>query len=180
EVIPQFYTRDSQGVPSAWVERIRASMAQLTGQFSATRTVREYTEQFYLPAAKGYAERAANKGRVGEQMARWRGELAEKWPALRFGEVKARTDGGQHVFEAQVYLNGLAPEAVKVELYASGSPPVLQDMRALQPLAGIGHAWAYGAQVPSDRPVSDYTARIVPTHAGAAVPLEAAYILWQR
>jgi starch phosphorylase len=180
EVIPQFYTRDNRGVPVAWVERMRASMAQLTGQFSASRTVREYTEKFYLPAARGYAERSANKGVVGDAMAKWCQELAGKWSALRFGEIKTHTDGGKHVFEAQVYLNGLNPDAVRIELYASGAPPVLQEMRPLQPLVGTGHAWAYAVEVAADRPASDYTARIVPSHPGAAVPLEASEIVWQH
>ena len=152
----------------AWVERVRSSMAQLTGQFSTSRTVREYTEKFYLAAANGYAERSANKGATGEKVARWSSELDEKWSSLRFGEVKARTEGGQHNFEVQVYLNGLAPETVRVELFAGGDPPVTQEMRPLQQLVGTGHAWSYGAQVSAARPLSDYTARIVPSHAGVA------------
>ena len=180
EVIPQFYTRDGQGVPLAWVERVRASMSKLTGQFSTSRTVREYTEKFYLPGAKGYAERSANKGALGDQIARWRREIEEKGSSVRFGEVKVSTAGGQHSFEAQVYLNGLAPEAVRVELFSSGEPPVRHEMRPLQQLVGTGHAWAYGAQVPANRPARDYTARVVASHAGVAVPLETPYILWQH
>jgi starch phosphorylase len=180
EVVPQFYTRDNKGVPMAWIERVRSSMAQLTGQFSTSRTVREYTEEFYLPAAKGYAERSANKGSVGDQVARWHRELDEKWSSLRFGEVKVRTEGGQHNFEVQVYLNGLAPEMVRVELFAGGEPPVRQEMRPLQQLVGSGHAWSYGAQVSAARPARDYTARIVPSRAGVAVPLEATHIVWQH
>jgi starch phosphorylase len=80
----------------------------------------------------------------------------------------------------QVFLNGLAPAAVRVELFASGDPPVRQEMEPIQQLVGTGQAWAYGAQVSSARPARDYTARIVPRHEGAAVPLEAAYILWQH
>src|SRR5580698_7662394 len=180
EVIPQFYTRDSKGVPMAWVERVRSSMAQLTGQFSTSRTVREYTEKFYLPAANGFAQRSASKGAAGDKVASWSRELDVKWASLRFGEVKARTEGGQHNFEVQVYLNGLAPEAVRVELFAGGNPPVTQEMRPLQQLVGTGHAWSYGAQVSAARPLSDYTARIVPSHAGVAVPLEAMHIVWQH
>ena len=180
QVIPEFYTRDERGIPTAWVERIRASMARLTGQFSAARTVREYTEKYYLPAAKGYAGRSANKGAVGQQLAQWSREVSDKWSALRFGEVKVHTDGNQHVFEAQVYLNGLAPEAVRVELYASGEPPLRQEMSPAQQLVGTGHAWCYRGQVSSARPAADYTARIVPAHAAAAVPLEAVEILWQH
>ncbi|HAU19342.1 MAG TPA: DUF3417 domain-containing protein, partial [Marinobacter adhaerens] len=38
EVIPEFYTRDEQGIPSAWVNRMRESMARLTPRFSTNRT----------------------------------------------------------------------------------------------------------------------------------------------
>ena len=55
EVIPEFYTRDKNGIPVAWVRRMRKSMARLTPVFSADRTVREYTEQYYLPATIIYA-----------------------------------------------------------------------------------------------------------------------------
>ena len=37
EVVPKFYARDQQGIPEAWVARIRESMARLTPQFSANR-----------------------------------------------------------------------------------------------------------------------------------------------
>src|SRR5208283_288043 len=49
EVIPEFYARDAQGIPTAWVARMRESMARLTPRFSVNRTVREYTGQHYLP-----------------------------------------------------------------------------------------------------------------------------------
>jgi starch phosphorylase len=162
------------------VERIRASMASLTGQFSTTRTVREYTEKFYLPAAQAYADRSARKGALGEEVARWSRELKDKWSALRFGEIKTYTEGGRHTFEAQVYLNGLSPDNVRIEVYASGNPPVRHEMKPLQQLVGTGHAWSYGVEIAADRPVTDYTARILPSHPEAAVPLEAAEILWQH
>ena len=62
EVIPEFYERDESGMPSKWLGRIRESMARLTPEFSATRTIREYTESHYLPAASGYRDRAADDG----------------------------------------------------------------------------------------------------------------------
>ena len=88
EVIPEFYTRDAKGIPTAWVARMRESMARLTPRFSANRSVREYTEQHYLPAASAYRERAANKGAIGRQMVDWRQSLEQKWTTLHFGEVK--------------------------------------------------------------------------------------------
>ncbi len=66
EVIPEFYARDGQGIPAAWVARMRESMARLTPQFSANRAVREYTEQRYLPAANNYRSRTAPNGPAWE------------------------------------------------------------------------------------------------------------------
>jgi starch phosphorylase len=182
-VIPEFYARDGQGIPSAWVARMRKSMATLTPQFSADRAVRDYTEQHYLPAAAMFRDRAADKGAAGKRMADWRRALEKAWPALRFGEMKTETNGERHVFEVQVYLDDLDPDAVRVEVYADGAGgggPVRQKMERVRPLAGSAGGYAYRAQVPAARPAADYTARMIPDHPGVAVPLEAARILWQR
>jgi starch phosphorylase len=183
EVIPEFYRRDVSGIPTAWIKRMRASMAELTPRFSASRTVREYTEQHYLPAAAAYHLRIANKGAMGSQMVDWQRSLEQKWAAVRFGEVKAETHVDQHVFEVQVHLNDLDPEAVRVELYADGvigGAPVRQEMKRVRQLSGAPGGYLYSAAVSAARPPSDYTARVIPHCDGVAVPLEDARILWQR
>jgi starch phosphorylase len=183
EVIPEFYARDEQAIPSAWVRRMRESMAQLTPRFSASRAVREYAEQHYLPAASAYRARAADKGAIGVAMVDWRHALAQKWSALRFGDVKLESDGGQHVFELQLYLDDLDPEAVRVELYAdgtNGAAPERVQMQRVRQLVGAINGYAYRAGVPAARPATDYTARVIPHRDDAAVPLEDVHILWQR
>jgi starch phosphorylase len=183
EIVPQFYARDANGIPTAWVARMRESMARLTPRFSTNRAVREYTEQHYLPAASAYRQRAADKGAIGVQVVNWQHALQQKWAALHFGEVKVETDGEQHVVEVQVYLDDLDPEAVRVELYADGvrgGAPVRQDMKRVQPAAGATTGSTYRVRVPATRPARDYTVRLIPHHDGVAVPLEAAHILWQR
>jgi starch phosphorylase len=183
EVIPEFYARDERGIPTAWVARMRNSMASLTPRFSADRAVREYTERHYLPGAATYRERAAGNGAMGKQVVDWRHALEKEWPALRFGEVKVETAGEQHVFEVDVYLNQLDANAAQVELYAdgvNGDGPVRQEMERVRQLAGASGGYAYTARVPAARPAGDYTVRVAPHHDGVAVPLEAAPILWQR
>jgi hypothetical protein len=107
------------------------------------------------------------------------------WPraALRFGEVKVETVGGQHVFEAQVYLVDLDPAAVRVELYADGDSdgsPFHLEMTPGGQLPGAGGGYLYRASVPATRPATEYTPRVIPHRPGVAVPLEVATILWQR
>jgi starch phosphorylase len=183
EVIPEFYARNGNGIPTAWVARMRESMARLTPRFSASRTVREYTEQHYLPAAATYRERAADKGAVGMNIVNWDHTLREKWTTLRFGDLKVQTNATHHSFEAEVFLNGLDPNLVRVELYASainGSSPIQQEMARVRQDAGADSGYAYVAQVPATRPVTDFTARVIPHCDGVVIPLEDARIQWQR
>ena len=183
EVIPEFYTRDASGIPTAWVKRMRESMARLTPRFSAERTVREYTEQHYLPAANDYHLRIANKGAVGKQMVDWQHAVDRNWRSLRFADVRVETNADHYVFEVEIFLNGLDPNAVRVELYADGihgSDPLRQEMKCAGPLPDASRPYVYRATVPTTRPAKDYTARVIPQRSGAAVPLECAQILWQR
>jgi len=182
EVIPEFYARDQQDIPTGWVARMRNSMASLTPRFSADRAVREYTEQHYLPGAAAYRERAAGKGSMGLKIVDWQHALDKEWPALHFGAAKVETNAGQRVFEVQVYLHELDPAATRVELYAdgvNGADVVRQEMERMGQLAGASQGCTYRTRVSAARPATDYTARLITSYTGVAVPLESLRILWQ-
>ncbi len=51
EVVPLYYDRNADGVPLAWVEMMKSSIATLAWRFSANRMVRDYLRQCYQPAA---------------------------------------------------------------------------------------------------------------------------------
>ena len=190
EVVPQFYARDAAGMPTAWLARMRESMASLTPQFSSNRAVRDYTERYYLPAAQEWLRRSGDsgqgKGEGGRQVLDWRRRLDAAWSQLRFEKLNVATTAAGLVFDAQVQLAALTPTDVAVQLYANGvdgAGPQVYDMTLQRPPANGGNSsgsMAYRVVVPANRPVSDYTARVVPRLAGAAVPLEANHILWQR
>jgi glycogen phosphorylase len=183
EVVPEFYSRDEQGIPTAWIARMRESMARLTPRFCASRAVSEYTEQHYLPAAVAYHSRIADNSAKGRQIVDWQHRLEQKWTTLRFGQMKTETKGEQHVYEVQVYLNDLDPDAVRVELCAdgiNGSGQVRQELQRDRQLVGASGGYVYSGVVPADRPTADYTARLIPHCDGVAIPLEDARILWQR
>ena len=182
EVIPEFYDRDASGIPLNWIARVRNSMARLTPRYSANRSVREYTEDYYLPAAAEFRKRAARKGTLGAELANEKHALDGGWANVRIGDVKVTEDGGTHVFEARVHLGSLDPERVSVEVYADGLPggrPVSETMQRGRPLEGE-NGFSYTARMDAGRPASDFTVRVVPRLPGIKVPLEAAQILWQR
>ena len=183
EVIPEFYARDDKGIPVAWVNRMRESMARLTPRFSTNRAICEYTRRHYLPAASAYRERAANSGEFGADLVDWLRVVERKWTALRFGELKIETTAEQYVFEVQVYLDNLNPESVSIELFADGadnSEPERVKMEQVRELVGAENGYAYRAGVSATRSAADYTVRLIPHKDGITVPLEAGRILWQR
>jgi starch phosphorylase len=183
EVIPEFYTRNEKGIPTAWVNRMRESMARLTPQFSANRAVREYTEQYYLPAAVSYKKRSENKGKIAKKIVDWQSNIRQKWEALRFVEVKVETNHDHHVFEIQVYMENIKQDDVRVELFAdevNGHASVCRKMKYSHPLEGAINIYVYTDSVSSERPVNDYTPRIIPVFQDVSIPLEINQILWQK
>jgi starch phosphorylase len=51
EVLPDFYDRDANGLPSAWLDRVRRSMRTLGPRFAATRMLDEYVAGPYRGAS---------------------------------------------------------------------------------------------------------------------------------
>jgi starch phosphorylase len=182
-VSPSFYDRDERGIPRRWVAQIRASMSQLVPRFSTSRTVRQYTEELYLPAALAYRERAADGGKLGARLVSERGRLVEHWGSLHFGAVHVDSRDERHFFRVQVYLGDLDRELVRVELYAEGphgGAPEVYPMERTEAMPGAANAYIFAAQVPARRAPGEYTARAVPAVAGARIPLELPLIQWEH
>jgi starch phosphorylase len=183
QIVPEFYDRNPQGMPSRWLGRVRESMAILTPEFSASRAIREYTKDHYLLAANRYKARAAGNGKLGVELLYWQQTIADEWNTLRFGEVTVETKDGQHLFQIPVEIGGLHPDQFRLELYA---PATEGDDSSTEILLACGSSPEVAGKVvfsvccSARRPTSDYTARLVPRHEAAMLPLESAQILWQR
>jgi starch phosphorylase len=183
EVVSEFYERDQNGMPSKWLAHIRESMAQLTPEFSASRAIREYTENHYLPAAAAYHERASTGSGLGVSLLQWKQNIARDWRTVRFGNVHIEAHDGGHSFRVEVFTGNLKADDLRVELYANAlgeTGPEVVAMDACKVCTDPHGVQIYSAQVPKGRPESDYTPRVIPYHPKASVPLEAQQILWQR
>ncbi len=190
EIIPCFYQRDDLGIPRAWVNRMRESMAKLTPNYSSNRMLREYTEKFYVPLANAWQKRNTDSMIVND-LENWHSQLKKHWSRIHFGNVTWQHNSQKSIqqkkenwyIEVQVYLDDISPESVKVELYANAEgdgKDFCQSLNRGEALIGSVNAWVYHGDVPITRPLTDYTPRIIPTHPFASVPLEANMILWYR
>ncbi len=52
EVVPLFYNRGKEGIPHAWLKKVRHAMATLIPVYNSDRMVAEYTKDYYLAPKK--------------------------------------------------------------------------------------------------------------------------------
>jgi glycogen phosphorylase len=122
EIVPEFYTRGADGLPRAWIKRMKRSIATNVAVFNTNRMVREYTEVSYLASHHRFARLAANDLAGAKRLAAWRRKLLEQWREVRVEEVTAPPSEPLHVGDelsvrARVHLGSLSPDDVEVQLY---------------------------------------------------------------
>ncbi|MEU2349216.1 alpha-glucan family phosphorylase [Modestobacter sp. NPDC049651] len=183
QVLPRFYERDHDGVPGRWVEMIRDALRETGPKVQATRMVRDYVEQLYVPAAGAAREMATGGYQTARDEAAWRAHLLENWPGVRVAHVEATgvgetpEIGGGIDLRAEVELPGLTPAEVTVEA-AYGRVDEADGMHAVTTLpmrheTGEGSRHWFTATVPLTRTGSfGYTVRVLPHSEHLAAPAE--------
>ncbi|GGE73570.1 alpha-glucan phosphorylase [Streptosporangium jomthongense] len=177
EVIPEFYQADQDGLPRAWLKRIRASMDQLTAAYSANRMVREYIDAFYLPMVALGQQRTPE---VAAGLVREYWEIDQHWPKLRFRAVNMDESEGMQTYTVDVYLDGVAEHRIGVELVAEESeygPRTVTEMAMKYALSGSSHGFVYQCAVPA-RPEGHYTPRLRLKDQRLSLPMENPSIAW--
>ncbi|GAB4452348.1 MAG: glycosyltransferase family 1 protein [Armatimonadaceae bacterium] len=199
DIAPLFYERGPQrresdrGVPPGWVAKMKASMKKLAPFFNTSRMVREYTEKFYIPAARRENELSANDFAVAKELVRWKAKMRQNWSGVQVLSVEAAADklaAGQEAGVRAVVQLGLAitPNDVSVQLFAG---PVDANRNLIDyhtfPMTLQGPAekakagtFIYTGTLPSERSGQQgYTVRVLPYHPDAVIPQELPLIAWE-
>ncbi len=179
-VAPTFYDRDHNGVPGRWVEMVRHTLQSLGPKVLASRMVRDYTEQYYVPAASSLRRTVESVdglpfGRARD-LSTYRQRVTEAWPHVQIHDVDSTglpdtpLLGSQLTLTATAVLAGLRPDEVLVQavLGRVDSTDILQqpeyiDMTYTGP--GEGGTECFSATTPLPLAGSmGYTARVLPRH----------------
>ncbi|MDN6799545.1 MAG: alpha-glucan family phosphorylase, partial [Propionibacterium sp.] len=70
DVVPKFYARDANGLPTGWITMMRETMEGLGPKILATRMVRDYVTDLYTPAAQAASALLDND--VAANLAAWK------------------------------------------------------------------------------------------------------------
>lgn len=187
EIIPLFYQRDEASIPAGWVAKMKAAIRSCAPQFSMQRMVKDYTTQYYLPAAANSERFAADHFSLARELAGWKREVLQRWPNVHLEALLAgatQTNVGEPVtIKGKLWLNGFPAEAVAVEIVA-GRPGEENGLHAPQvvPMQQVGEEQGallfQGVLTPSDSGVFAVGVRARPTHPGLVNPYELGLSKW--
>jgi glycogen phosphorylase len=184
-VAPLFYDRGPDGLPRRWLEMVAHTLRTLGPRAQATRMVREYVTDLYLPAARSSLALAdGGPGFAGaRQLAAWKERVVRAWPAVGVEHVEAdesaQSPGARLVVRASVTLGELSPDDVTVQVVygAAGDDDEIIDPESadltLDSEAAAGAAARYCGEAELGRPGPfGYTVRVLPRHPLLASPAE--------
>ena len=187
-VAPKFYDRDENGIPGRWVEMVRHTLQSLGPKVLASRMVRDYTEQYYAPAAASLRRtvEAVDGLPFGQarELAAYRRRVAEAWPHVAITDVDSTglpdtpLLGSELTLTASVALGVLHPDEVvvqgvlgRVDAGDALSEPTYTDMAHTG--SGDGGTEIFSTTIPLPMAGSmGYTVRVLPRNALLAGPAE--------
>ncbi len=188
-VIPMFYDRDGNGLPTEWIAMQKHSIATMSGTFSSDRMVREYTERFYIPASDRFRELSANRAEKARNLTAWLYHVNNVWPDARIIDVEFAPDmnllrvGDEITVTARVALGRLAPDNVSAQVLA-GPPDLIGEIPQGEiislPFTGMQENKAiYRGQIRLKRVgQTGLTVRLIPAHPETMLPADVGLVTW--
>jgi len=145
--------------------------------------MRDYIEKAWLPLASAVRARTAMTTALQSSSLHGRETVKGHWESLHMGQPAVVHDGARWRFSVPIFLGEIAPDCVRVELFAdenAGSPAEVVQLHQEQRIPGSANGYVYAGEVTGTRRAGDYTLRVVPQHDSAFIPSELPLIAWQR
>ncbi len=175
EVVPEFFSRDQEGLPRAWLARIRHSLATVGPLVLGSRMVADYVRRMYQPAVDAAVFAPADRHLVARQRSAWWGRVRRDFASARVSAralsaptQESHPEGEEKVVEALVELGPLRPQDVQVELLhgpISGDghliDPRVEPMVADQPHSNGSYRYL-GSLVLAEAGDYGFTVRLLP------------------
>jgi starch phosphorylase len=184
EIVPLFYQRDAAGLPSGWIDKMRANWRSLGPFVTASRMVRDYVTDLYEPAAVSGVAATADGCARARSLEAFAQRINAAWSGVKIGgvdvDVSPSLENERRHARVDVSLGALAAADVAVQLLHGpvdsegsfvGQPIVTEmesgDLGTYQTEFEVGEAGPYGV-----------TARVLPTHLDMVSAVEFGHVAW--
>ena len=187
EVVPEFYDRSSDGVPHAWIRRMKESMKTAFRQYGTHRMVQDYISNMYLPAIQLATQHTKDKYALPQEIGEWRKRIPGRFSTVTIKEVQVEGIhgdvfklGNQLTVKAMVDKGQLQAKEILAELVATTSnEEVLIDCIPMSLKETEGNTLEFRAKyTPNISGPIRYGVRVIPVHSGLANKYETRLIRW--
>ena len=122
KIIPTFYDRDKNGMPTKWIELMKNSIITTGGKYSTSRMLVDYTKDYYMPLCKLTKKYYSNVDNVAEFNS-WKKDLYTNWKDVKIRQTEEDLDnitidaGNKIEVGCEVELPNIDVDNVTVEVY---------------------------------------------------------------
>ncbi len=109
EVVPLYYERGRSGVPERWTRKMKTCIAALLPRFSSHRMVRDYAEEYYLPAQARGRIVQARKGAVARELIAWKERVSA---SLSLIHIRRLEEGPRGSLRVEAFLGSIDPRSL--------------------------------------------------------------------
>jgi glycogen phosphorylase len=191
EVVPLFYKRSTNTLPREWIQMMKSSIQLLSPVFNTNRMVRDYFEQYYLPAELRWQKLSSKKMQLAKELSAWKERVQTQWNKVRIVDVETEEGnevrvGGKMRISALVDADGLNPDELRVEVYygtLDSDDNIIDGQSAV--LQQVEHAkkntYRFEAVIPCETTGQHgFSVRVMPNHPEIANPFDTGLITWHQ
>ncbi len=195
DVVPMYYERNEQGLPTAWLQMMKHSILSILPIFNTHRMVKDYIHQMYLPAMQQGKKYRARRFRVARDVAAWRHRMEMNWSDVWIKPANPATETPilikyHQSFRAQAIVHlgeHIRPQDVIVQVYLVPDGQDILDaerfeVREMRRKKTVGpNTYLYETVLrPSNSGDFQFTYRVVPYHKELPNPVELGLICWAK
>ncbi|HOJ12723.1 MAG TPA: alpha-glucan family phosphorylase [Clostridiales bacterium] len=192
QIIPLYFRRDANGIPTGWTRLMKESIKSLAYRFSTHRTVQDYTNKMYIPSITRVDKIISSYYSYAINLAEWKSFIEENWSQVSISAEKTlnhlkeyKTPAGNSIaISANVNMGNIDPLNVKVEVYYRKlnhsndiEEPQVKEMKMIEKTGSA--SWLYTAEIKlDDGGEYSYTFRVIPYHPDLINKFDTGLIRW--
>jgi starch phosphorylase len=189
EIVPLFYRRKTDGLPTEWIARMKVAMGRLCSQFNMHRAVMQYADEYYEVAHQRHVALSSEDAAKARSLAAWLKRVEEAWPGVCVETVQesaSEIELGEEVdVSARVHLAPLGPEDVAVQVLVGRVDadseiiePAVESMQALDGCDQGSYVFKVTLHATKRSGLHGYAIRVLPKSQESIGPFLPGLILW--
>ncbi len=123
EIIPTFYKRDKQGIPSKWISYIKNTIAEIAPRFTTKRMIDDYMNEFYQKLFDRTKSLRENDYEMTRKLSSWKKRMLRSWESIEVISVNVPDSakrrfkvGEKFIAEVVLDLNEISPEDIGIDV----------------------------------------------------------------